>query len=95
MTAGQVDIFEALGEAAPQPPFTVYTGPLRYSTGENTNRCGWCHRKVFPLGGEAAPASGDRPAYVCTYCESCHKKYGHPRPFHGTPTVTVPLGGDY
>jgi hypothetical protein len=72
--AGQVDIFAELGEAAPVPPFTVFT--CVWATGQ---RCGWCHGKGYDGGGACRNPEDDKESFFYDYCRPCREKHGYPK----------------
>jgi len=81
--AGQVDLFDLIGERPPVtiPPFTVWTSSADYQHGKWC--CGWCGSRNLTgegCGGGAGRGPGDAPWYTWDYCNTCAGLYGHPDP---------------
>jgi len=77
--AGQVDVFDILGERPPVtiPPFTVWT------SSRASIACGWCGSRNLTgegCGGGAGRGPGNAPWYTWDYCNTCATKYGRPEP---------------
>ena len=70
---GQVDLFEAMGEAPPPPPFTVYTCVWA------ERGCGWCQSNGFEGGGACRNPRDASESLFYSYCGKCRTRYGYPR----------------
>jgi len=71
--AGQTDIFAALDQPVPAPPFTVYT-----CVWATDLRCGWCAGKGYDGGGACRNPSDETESFFYNYCRPCREKYGFP-----------------
>ncbi len=74
MMGAQLDIFDALGESAPVPPFTVWT--CVWATG---SRCGWCGGKGYEGGGACRNPEDKNESFFYQYCRACREKHGYPK----------------
>lgn len=70
---GQSDIFEALGEESPTPPFTVYTCVWA------EKGCGWCGSGNMLGGGACRNPQNNEESFFYSYCSRCYDKYRSPR----------------
>lgn len=71
--AGQIDIFAELGEAAPVPPFTVYTCVWAEMG------CGWCGGTGLDGGGACRNPQDKAESFFYSYCRACRTQYGYPK----------------
>lgn len=70
---GQTDIFDALGESSPAPPFTVYTCVWA------EKGCGWCGSRAMLGGGACRNPQDQDESFFYSYCGSCYGRYRSPR----------------
>lgn len=70
---GQLDIFTALEEPAPVPPFTVYTCVWA------EKGCGWCGSGNMLGGGACRNPQNNDESFFYSYCTSCYNKYRSPK----------------